>query len=391
MNSTSSAEIDVQPLGCQRDAFELPDDICWLNTSYMSPMLHAVREAANAGVTTRATPWTLTQEDFFDPADQIRRSVADLTSADADGITLVPSVSYAMAIAARNIPVAAGQNVVVVREQFPSNIYPWRRLTDENKATVRTVQFETDDWTESIIASIDGQTAIVSMPHVHWTTGTQFDIVRIAEKVRAVGAALIVDATQSLGTLPFDVSEVQPDFLVASAYKCMLGPYGLTYVYVHPSWRNGVPLEEGWLNRANASDFSQLTEYCDDYMPGARRYDYGERSNSILLAMAIASLKQIQEWTIPRIEATTRPLIEQIVSRADAAGLWHPPLEHCSPCMVGIGLPGEAPNDIGKQLAQRGIYISVRKGNARVAPHIYNNSAEVDRLFDTLQELTSVG
>jgi selenocysteine lyase/cysteine desulfurase len=382
-------ELAQEQLTCQREAFELPEDICWLNSAYMSPLLHTVRSGGNDGLLLRGQPWRISADDFFQPAEEVRRLFAGLINANEEGIALVPSLSYGVGIAARNIPVQSGQNVIVVEEQFPSNVYPWRELASECSAVVTTVPIPTGDWTDAIIDRIDDHTAVVAIPHVHWTTGAQFDLVRIGRKIRHVGGVLLVDATQSLGILPFDVASIQPDFLIAAAYKCMLGPYGLSYLYAAPRWREGRPLEENWLNRANAGDLSQLTEYCDDYVSGARRYDFGERSSTILLSMAIASLTQIKDWKVERIERYTWPLIEHTVSRADDLGLWHPPVQSCSPCMVGIELPGKSPNRLGKQLADNGVYVSVRKNNARVAPHVYNSVGDVDRLFDALQKITS--
>ena len=375
-------------LTCQRAAFDLPESICWLNSAYMSPLLHEVARAGQQGVSLRGQPWKISADDFFEPAEELRALFAGLINADADGIALVPSVSYAVGIATANLPISRGQNLVVVEEQFPSNIYPWREIARTKAATVRTVSIPDEDWTTAIIAQIDDQTAVVSIPHVHWTTGAQFGIDRIADHARQMGAALVVDATQSLGTLPLNTSVIQPDFLIAAAYKCLLGPYGLTYLYVAPRWRQGRPLEEGWLNRQNAADFSQLTEYCDDYVSGARRYDFGERASTILLPMAIAALRQISEWTIPRIEQYTRPLIQYIVSRADEAGLKHTSAQEASPCMIGIQLPGNSPNDLGRQLAERNIYVSIRRQNARIAAHVYNSTDDVDRLFEALRRLS---
>jgi selenocysteine lyase/cysteine desulfurase len=354
----------------------------------MSPLLHNVAAAGAEGVALRGRPWEITTPDFFEPAERIRELFSQLINADADGVTIGPSVSYAAGIAARNVPVVRGQNIVVVEEQFPSNIYPWKKVANNADASVRVVSIPDRNWTNAIVQQIDDQTAVVAIPHIHWTTGVEFDLAQIGKRVREVGGVLLVDATQSLGTLPLDVEKVQPDFLVAAAYKCLLGPYGLTYTYVAPKWREGEPLEEGWLNRANSGDFSQLTSYCDDYVAGARRYDFGERSSTILLPMAIAALEQLNDWTVPRIEQYTRPLIARIVQQANALGLWHPPIDECSPCMVGIGLPGGSPNDLGKKLAEAGVYVSVRKNNARVAAHIYNSIKDVDRFFETLRQFT---
>ena len=354
----------------------------------MSPLLNSVAEAGRDGVTRRGQPWKIAADDFFEPAEQVRELLARIINADADGIALVPSVSYAMAIASNSLPLGEGQYIVLVEEQFPSNVYPWREIARRRSARLRTVGIPEGDWTDAIVETIDEQTAVVSIPHVHWTTGAQFGLEQISKRCRQVGAALVIDATQSLGVLPLDVGVIQPDFLVAAAYKCMLGPYGLSYLYVAPSWRAGRPVEEGWLTRANAADFSQLTEYCDDYVSGARRYDFGERASTILLPMAIASLQQISDWTVERIQQYTRPLIEHVVNRADASHLWHPPLQACSPCMIGIGLPGDSPHVLARQLAEQSIYISVRKQNARIATHVYNTTDDVDRLFDALERLT---
>ncbi|MEO2034536.1 MAG: hypothetical protein ABGZ35_20870 [Planctomycetaceae bacterium] len=121
-------ELAQEQLTCQREAFELPEDICWLNSAYMSPLLHTVRSGGNDGLLLRGQPWRISADDFFQPAEEVRRLFAGLINANEEGIALVPSLSYGVGIAARNIPVQSGQNVIVVEEQFPSNVYPWREL-----------------------------------------------------------------------------------------------------------------------------------------------------------------------------------------------------------------------------------------------------------------------
>ena len=374
-------------LDCQRDLFDLPDKICWLNSAFMSPLLKTVQNAGLEGVRRRGQPWNITADDFFEPAERVRELYGGLIGANAESISIVPSVSYAIGIAVANLPIRSGDNIVVVEEQFPSNIYPWRDAAKKQSAMVRTVSIPQGDWTEAILSVIDENTAVVAIPHIHWTTGAQFDLKRISKVASANDAALVVDATQSLGVLPLKVNEVQPDFLVAAGYKCMLGPYGLTYLYVSPKWQEGIPLEQAWLNRQNANDFANLTHYCDDYAAGARRFDMGERSSTILLPMAIESLSQLTRWKIAAIENYTRPLIQYIINQADALGYSHPCPETCSPCMVGIGLPDNVPGDVARRLSVEGVYVSIRKGNARVAPHIYNTREDVDRFFQTLSRL----
>ena len=88
-----------------------------------------------------------------------------------------------------------------------------------------------NDWTAAVIDAIDHQIAIAALPNCHWTDGTLLDLVKIGARCRQVGAALVVDGTQSLGAMPFSVAAVQPDFLITTAHKWLLGPYSLGLAY----------------------------------------------------------------------------------------------------------------------------------------------------------------
>ena len=108
-----------------------------------------------------------------------------------------------------------------------------------------------------------------------------------------LGAALALDLTQSLGALPFSVRDAAADSFVAANYKWLMGPYSTGLLYVAPKWHGGRPLEENWIQRANARDFTSLILYTPDYEEGARRFDMGERSNFALLPAATRAMKQL--------------------------------------------------------------------------------------------------
>ena len=162
------------------------------------------------------------------------------------------------------------------------------------------------------MGEIDGGTAVVAVPNCHWTDGSLVDLVRVGERVREVGAALVVDGIQSLGAMPFDVSEVRPDFLVAASYKWLLGPYGVGFMYVDEKHRGGRPIEHNWINRHRSEDFAQLVDYQDAFQPGARRYDVGERSNFVLLPMAAEALRQLLDWGVENVSETIGTLTDLI-------------------------------------------------------------------------------
>src|ERR687897_1449291 len=375
-------------LESQRHLFEIPEEISYLNCAYMSPQLRAVREAGEKAVARKSHPWEISPRDFFENSETARELFARVVGGDTEGVAIIPSVSYGMAVATANVPVKRGHNVVVLAEQFPSNVYPWRELAKRKEAAVVTVPRPRDhDWTTAALACVDEETAVVAVPNCHWTDGSLLDLARVGERAREVGAALVVDAIQSLGAHPFDVSEVRPDFLVASSYKWLLGPYGVGFMYVREKYREGKPIEHNWINRRGSQDFSRLVAYQDAFQPGARRYDVGERSNFALLPVAAEALRQIIDWEVGNISETIGTLTDLIEAKAGERGIVTIPKERRAQHMIGLMLGPDAPEDLAARLTAHNVFVSVRGESVRVSPHLYNTKEEVDRLFEVLEQV----
>ncbi|MGF1472363.1 MAG: aminotransferase class V-fold PLP-dependent enzyme [Rubrobacteraceae bacterium] len=375
-------------LSSKRHLFEVPEDVCYLNCAYMSPQLHSVRAAGEKALALKAQPWRITTPDFFEEPERSRELFARIAGGDADGVAILPSVSYGMAVAAANVPLQEGQNILVLEDQFPSNIYPWREAARRRGANLVTVPRPADyDWTAAILERIDEETALVAVPNCHWTDGSLVDLIPIGERVREVGAALVVDATQSLGAHPLDVSKMKPDFLVSAAYKWLLGPYSLGFMYVGDSYRAGVPVEHNWLAREHSEDFARLVDYRDAYQPGARRYDVGERSNFVLLPMANTAMQQVLDWGVDNISETIGNLTGQIERQAAEHGIRTTPSGRRGRHMIGLQLGPAAPKDLAARLASEDVHVSVRGNSVRVSPHLYNTESDVPRLFEALTKL----
>ncbi len=373
------------PLASQRDLFEIPDEITYLNCAYMSPLLRAAREAGQVAIAAKSTPWRISASDFFTESEQARGLFAELISADADGVAIIPAASYGLSLAAANLPMQAGQRIVLLEDQFPSNVYTWRDMAERYGGSVDVVARPADfDWTRELLEHIDERTAIVAVPNCHWTDGSLVDLVRIGERARAVGAALVVDVTQSLGALPLDVSQVQPDFLIAASYKWLLGPYSLGFVYAAPQHRAGRPLEFNWIAREHSEDFAGLVNYRDSFQPGARRYDVGERSNFALMPVTRVALRQILDWRVEEIAATLGNLTAHIGTEAARLGLQPIPSAQRASHMIGLRAEAPLAPDLPVRLAAANIFVSVRGNSIRVSPHLYNTTADVDRFISAL-------
>ena len=377
-------------IACQRDMFDMPEDIAYLNCAYTSPLLKAAQEAGRTAIQAKANPWTIKADDFFSSAETARELFARLIDCNPDDVALVPAVSYGIALAARNLPVSRDQSIVILQDQFPSNVYPWMRVARENNAVIKTVKRPPDsDWTPAVLEAIDSDTAIVAAQNCHWTDGTLLDLDEVGKKCRANGAALVVDGIQSIGAMPFSMENVQPDFLVAASHKWLLGAYSFGFCYIAPRWQGAVPLEENWFNRAGSEDFARLVDYRDSYQPGARRYDQGEASNFILSPIAAAGIRQILAWGVENIAGTLQSKTDAIAARAEQMGLSVAPARVRAPHMIGLSKPGGFSKDLPSVLAQGNVFVSVRGESIRVSPHLFTNDEDINRLFTVLEKCTN--
>jgi selenocysteine lyase/cysteine desulfurase len=360
----------------------------------MSPLPKKVEEAGHAGVAQKRVPSDITPEDFFRGLDQIRDRFARLVKvADSDDIAVIPSASYGIATAARNLPVSGTQNIVVTAAQFPSNVYVWRRMAGESGAELRTIAPSAGEprqgeaWNERLLDAIDESTALVALGQVHWTDGTLFDLAAVGNRAREVGAAMVIDGTQSVGALPFDVGELQPDALVCAGYKWLMGPYSLGVAYFGPRFEGGVPLEETWIARVGSDDFPRLVDYQDGYRPGAARFEPGEISNFVLVPMLNAALELMEDWGVAEIQAYCRSLTDPLVAQAAELGFGAEEASWRAGHMVGLRMAeGVQPQALQVQLAANRIQVSVRGDVLRVSPHAYNDMSDINSLVSALGE-----
>jgi len=370
----------------QRHLFEIPPEITYLNAAYLTPLARSVRDAGIRGVDRKSRPWEIAPSDFFTELPQLRQGVAQLLGGEAGSIAISPSTSYGTAIAAKNLELAAGSSILVLAEQYPSNYYIWRDKAAAAGGELVRVERPSgpSSWSEAVLEAIDESIGIVTLPQVHWSDGALLDLQAISDRCRSVGARLVLDLTQSLGVLPFSVREIDPDFVVAAAYKWLLGPYSLCFLYAAPRHHGGEPIEESWLSRKGSEDFSTLADYHDDLHEDARRFDVGESTNFALVPMAIEAIRLLTGWGVESVRGQIGELGAALREGASKLGISTLSADQSAPHIVGLKFPGPPPRDLVEKLAQKQIFVSLRGSTLRVSPHVYNDLADIERLLETL-------
>ncbi len=376
----------------QRSKFSLQTSTTYLNCAYMSPLLKSVERAGMDGIKAKRNPFTISVDDFFIESELLRSEFGKLINTkEVKRIVIVPSTSYGLANVVNNIKLASTNSIIVAAEQFPSNYYPWQRLSLDTGAKIKIIspseprEGRGKRWNEQILNEIDKNTKVVALGNVHWADGTLFDLIEIRKRTKEVGALLIIDGTQSVGALPFDVQKIQPDALVCSGYKWLMGPYSIGLAYYGEYFDHGKPIEENWINRLDSENFARLVNYQTNYQPGALRYEVGEHSNFILLPMMLAALKQINAWNPVNIQAYCAKITRKPLQTLKDKGFWVEQETFRSHHLFGVRLPKELDIIKLKQRIQKNkISVSFRGDAIRISPNLYNDEKDMMKLVNVL-------
>ena len=374
--------------GPYRGAFALPAGVHYLNCAYMAPQLRTAEIAGRRALRRYRDPSHIQGSEFFDLPDRVRTRFAALIGAPhPERIAILPSMSYGMATAARNLAPRPGTTVVHVEYEYPASVLTWRRSAAARGGAVRVVRRPTRardrgrEWNARLISAIDRRTSVVFLSPVHWIHGTAFDLDAVAVRARECGARLVIDGTQAVGAIPLDIARLRPDALICAAYKWLLGPYSIALAYYGPAFDRGTPIEETWTARANSRDVGLNARLSRRYGARAARYDGGERSDFVLLPMLEAGLRQLAAWRPARIGAYCATLTRRLLEQCAALGCEADAREAYAEHVVSLELPCESASDrLSAELVRRRIAISRRGPLLRISPHVYNVEADVDIL-----------
>jgi selenocysteine lyase/cysteine desulfurase len=376
-------------LASQRDLFEMPRDICYLNAASYSPLPLRTQEAGRAAVGRKGTPWTLEPTFTKGQHERARAAAARLIHADPADMALIPSISYGVATAAKVLTIDRGARVIVLENDHSSPVLEWQTRADAQGFAVETIRRPDDgDWTSAVLAAIERSGAapvgLASISSVHWSDGGLIDIEKVGAALRERGASFLIDATHSAGVLPMDVRRLDPDFVIFPTYKWLLGPYGRAFLYVAKRHQGGIPLEQTAFGRRNVRAENEVYFADVSYLPDARRFDMGERDHFISMEMASIGMEMMAEWGASAVVQRLLMLTERIADGLRGFGVGVPERGLRAPHILSLDFKDGMPPGLIEGLATEGIYVAARLGRMRISPHVYNDEADADRFIAAL-------
>jgi selenocysteine lyase/cysteine desulfurase len=362
----------------------------YLDHAAMSPLPKPTADAFQAWLTEAVETGNPVWPDWVKRIEATRADAARLIGAQPDEITLVTNTTAGINLVAEGIDWRAGDNVVTLADEFPSNVYPWFNLADRGVETRRVptdVSGRLD--LDTLAEACDARTRIVTVSWIGFATGYRHDVRRIAAIAHERGALMFLDAIQGLGAFPLDVNDLGVDFLSADSHKWLLGPEGAGIAYIRKEHLDRLrPSGVGWHSVPPGQDYTHIEL---NLRPTAARFEGGSQNSGGLIALG-ASLKLLLDLGIPALATAILDITELACERLREIGAKvvsdrrpeHRGGEQRSG-IVSFELPGHDPLAVKRHAMRQNVVFGCRAGRLRISPHAYNNEQDLDRLIEALK------
>lgn len=316
--------------------------------------------------------------------EDTRLLLARLLNASPEEIAFSGCTSDGLNLAAQTLPIEAGDNVILCDMEFPSNVYPWLNL-ERRGVEVRILPNDGGGLTPHRLAGhLDERTRVVAVSTVQFLSGFRADLPALSRLCHDAGAALVVDAIQSLGVVPMDVRAAGIDILAAQGAKWLMAPIGSGFLYVRRDWIERLQpvyaywravvqpepyLHYDWTLRGDAGRFEPSS-------PGVAGLYGLHAALSLLLEVGIERIyRHVLELTDHLLKGLQRLELEILT-----------PLERDRRGGIVTFRTADVAADM-ERVKQARVCVSLREGCLRVSPHFYNTAEEVDRLLNVLEGL----
>jgi len=367
------------------------DGHIWLNCAHQGPLPLRAAHAAAEAVAWKQRPFELTQERFRGVPTRLRQALGRLVSASPDDVVLANSASYGLHLVANGMPWRAGDEVVVMDTDFPSDILPWLRLEARGvvvrRARPRGYVFEPDE----LAALLGPNTRLLCLTWVHSFSGWAIDLDAIGRLCCERDVAFVVNASQAIGARPLDVSAAPVDAVISVGFKWLCGPYGTGFCWLRPAFREQLePQKAYWLSMLTADDLQGDVDVRLKAGVGIRAFDVFGTANFFNFVPWTASVELLLERGIPAIADHDERLVARFLDRLDRAKYSvTSPLEppRRSTLVVFSHVDGTRTQAAYDALLRANIHGAMRTGRIRVSPHLHNTPDDIDRAIDVLNRV----
>ena len=366
----------------------------WLNCAHQGPLPKASAAEAHEAVSWKQTPYELTTERFGGVPERVRTALGRVIGVGPEEIILGNSASYGMHLLANGIPWKPGDEVLLVKGDFPSVLLPWMGL-GRRGVTVRQIDpRETALTVDELRAHLTPATRVFCTTWVHSFRGHALDLDALGAVCRSNGVTFIVNTSQGLGARPLNVRETPVDAITNVGFKWLCGPYGTGFCWMRSELLDSLDYNQAyWLSMLTADDLSKpLDDLTLREDLGARKYDVFGTANFFNFKPWAASIEYLLDIGFERIAAHDQSLVSRFLEGLDQNRyVIQSPMD--GPSRSTLVLLSHKKPDLNEKiytaLIDAGVYGAHRGGSLRIAPHLHNTNADIDRALEVLNGFDS--
>lgn len=371
------------------------DGRVWLNTSHQGPLPEPAVAEAEEAIAWKRSPRHLAGARFHEVPARLRRAVGRLVGVAPEEVTITNGASYGIHLLANSLPLAPGDEVLVMAGDFPSNVLPWlgleaRGVRVRRVASARGLPVIGPD---DLAAALSPATRAVCLSWVHSFSGHATDLAALGGLCRRREVAFLVNTSQGLGGRRLDLPSLPVDAVVNVGWKWLCGPYGTGFCWLRPELRERLVVNRHyWLASQTADDLQgggDEAGFPDPATLGARRFDVFGTASFFNVKPFAAAVETLLAAGLERIEAHDRALVDRLIEGLDRRRyrLLSPEAPAARTPIVVLSHREPARNpDVFERLREAGLDAALRRGNLRVSLHLHNTPDDVDRLLAALHE-----
>ena len=364
-------------------------DTIYLNNASIGPIPERTRRALDEFTAKRTAPHLLRDRELFAGLAAARLGIAQLINADPSEIALATNTGFGLHLAARALPLKAGDTVLLSDKEFPANVYPWLLLREQG-IKVEMAHCRPEGWPdeEHLLERLrDPTVRVLAVSFVQFSNGYRVDLKKLGSACRANGTFLVVDGIQGVGNSVLDVRETPIDILSCGGQKWLLSPWGSGFVYVRKELIASLePMITGWMAFEGTDDFSRLTEYNPTFRSDARRFEMITLPYQDFVGMT-TSLGLLLEIGVRDVAEVTRAMHDPVVKWAQEndVRIASPLDERHRSAILCVAPPKPVEAYHGMKRAR--VVCSLREGAIRLSPHCYNTMEEMEKVIEVLDDL----
>jgi cysteine desulfurase/selenocysteine lyase len=361
------------------------DGRSWFNTAHQGPLPKVAVRAAQQCISQRIRPKEILDADFFEVPQRLREVLASLIGAASSDIILGNSTSYGLDLLANGIRWEKGDEILLVKGDFPADVYPWFILQERGVKLRFCETHEPGILAERLEQEISRKTRLFCTSWVNSFTGHAADIAALGRVCRDRGVLFVLNASQALGARVLDVQSTPVDAVTCCGYKWLCGPYGTGFCWLTPSLRDSLlPQHAYWLPMQEGKPLDRMRDCTLRQDLGAKAWDVFCTANFFNFVPWTACLNYILEAGPERIATYDQQIVEKLI-RGFAGSRFEliSPQSGASRSTLIVIRPRNLYDGLQWQqrLAHAGVDVAVREGNLRIAPHLHNTMADADRLL----------